>query len=256
MSEPRPVDFHVHLDLYPDMEEAFDYCVSRKAIALVVTTTPRAFERDIEIADGRPDIHVGLGIHPQLVGGDRREIERFEQLAERTRFIGEIGLDASREHYGSFDKQQKAFDRALNICHEMSGKVISVHSVRTASKVLSAIEKSRVFVTCQIVLHWFSGSKAEISRAASMGCMFSLNEAHLRTDAGIRLVRNAPTSSLLTETDGPFLLRDDVVVGPSDVANAVRALSQLLDLPARPVAQMIEENARRALERKHAVISA
>lgn len=247
MVEPIPVDFHVHLDLYTDMDKAYAHCASRKAITLAVTTTPRAYMRNVEFAEKAENIHVALGMHPQLIDGDDGELRRFESFAGQARFIGEVGLDAGRKHYHSFAEQERIFERTMRLCHEQGGKVLTIHSVRCATKVLAILERTRVFETCQIVLHWFSASKSEIRRANSMGCLFSVNEAHVRSHAGQRLVTSVPMESLLTETDGPFLLREDAVVQPSDVGAAVRSLGELIGMSPKHTAILVEQNARRIL---------
>jgi len=40
---PQFVDFHCHLDLYPDLAQAIAQCDNRKSATLAVTTTPKAF---------------------------------------------------------------------------------------------------------------------------------------------------------------------------------------------------------------------
>tara|TARA_R110001606_G_scaffold399303_1_gene584201 strand:+ start:1395 stop:2219 length:825 start_codon:yes stop_codon:yes gene_type:complete len=244
MSKPLPVDFHVHLDLYPDMERAYAYCADREAITLAVTTTPKAYERNLELADRHPNIHVALGLHPQLIAQRSSEVQLFELLVGEAQFIGEVGLDASRKHYPSFFEQERVFERLMHICHERRDKVLTVHSVRSAAKVLATLERSRVYETCKVVLHWFSASNSEIQRAISMGCMFSVNESHLASDAGKRLVSSVPASSLLTETDGPFIERDGTVVKPSDVGPAIRMLGLLKKVSASRMAATVERNAR------------
>lgn len=247
MSEPVPVDFHVHLDLYPDMDKAYAHCASREAITLAVTTTPRAYARNVEFAEGAKDTFVALGMHPQLIDGNDRDLRLFESLVEQTRFIGEVGLDAGRRHYHSFVEQERIFERTMRLCHEQGDKVLTIHSVRSATKVLAILERTRVFERCQIVLHWFSASMSEIRRANSMGCLFSVNEKHLQSDAGKRLATNVPPEALLTETDGPFLIRDDEVVQPSDVGDGVRSLAQLIGMSPKHTAVLVEQNARRIL---------
>lgn len=246
-SPTRPVDFHCHLDLYPDMQGAFDRCERMGCTTLTVTTTPRAYARNRELAARTKHVHAALGLHPQLVAARAREIELFEELVSTTRFVGEIGLDAGKRHYPSFSKQKVIFDRSLSICARQGDKIISVHSARCARLVLDAISRSRVTETCQIVLHWFSASKVDIDRAIDLRCWFSVNEKMLRTPNGRLLIERAPEDRLLTETDCPFLEVDGQNLQAGDVSSAIELLSGLLKVRPDQIAATISNNADRIL---------
>src|SRR3546814_17537329 len=62
-----------------------------------------------------------------------------------------------------------------------------------------------------VVLHWFTGSKADVRRAVDRGCYFSVNEGMLASATGLRVMREIPIDRVLTETDGPFLTRGDKI---------------------------------------------
>ncbi|WP_256349764.1 TatD family hydrolase, partial [Pseudomonas gingeri] len=85
-------------------------------------------------------VRVALGLHPQLVAEREGELALFERLLEGTRYVGEIGLDAGPRFYSSFEAQERVFSRILSACSEQGGKILTVHSVRTAAKVLGHIE--------------------------------------------------------------------------------------------------------------------
>jgi TatD DNase family protein len=57
-----------------------------------MTTTPLAWKRNNELARDCPNIRVGLGIHPQIVGTKEADIGLFERLIDEARYVGEIGL--------------------------------------------------------------------------------------------------------------------------------------------------------------------
>ena len=60
---PHYVDFHAHLDLYPDLRAAIAACDRRRTATLAVTTTPKAFARNAELAEVSEFVRVGLGLH-------------------------------------------------------------------------------------------------------------------------------------------------------------------------------------------------
>lgn len=108
MSEPSPkrarwVDFHCHLDLYPDHAQLIAECDRERVATLAVTTTPKAWTRNREMVSGADHVRVALGLHPQLVAEREAEIGLFESLLPDARYVGEVGLDASPRFYRSFD---------------------------------------------------------------------------------------------------------------------------------------------------------
>jgi len=239
-----PVDFHCHLDLYPDMRQAYDRCVRSGCLTLAVTTTPKAFVRNRAMADEAGFVHAALGLHPQLVHERASEIALFEELVGSTRFVGEIGLDAGRRFYPSFDRQREVFERIMTICGRLGEKVISLHSVRTAIHVLDVIERTDVHHTCCPVLHWFNASRAEIRRAVELGCFFSVNEQMLSTPRGRDLLAIVPMSRLLTETDAPFQIIDDVAKRPGDVEGTIALIAAAHRTDERAVRARIRKTAR------------
>ena len=241
---PRHVDFHVHLDLYPDLRAAIDGCEARQVATLAVTTTPRAFPRNLSLARKSDFVRVGIGLHPQLVAERAAEVSIFEDLLPQTRYVGEVGLDAGPKFYRSFERQKDVFERVLKLCARSGDKILSVHSVRAAKQVLDMVEKHLPAGRGQVVLHWFTGSPGEARRAAQMGCYFSVNERMIASPKASTLLREIPRERLLTETDGPFVERDGVAIPPGDVGAVVASLAKLLGLTVAEVEALVLQNLR------------
>jgi len=239
---PRWVDFHCHLDLYPEHRAIIRECGSEKVATLAVTTTPKAYPRNVEFAAGSPFVMVGLGLHPQLVAERADELPLFEKFLDTTRFVGEIGLDAGPKFYASFGEQQRVFSRILRACDERGGKVLSIHSVRCVSKVLEQLEQHLRDGRTTPVLHWFTGTRSEAKRAASMGCYFSINSEMLRSPKAIALIKTLPIERLLTETDGPFVLVNKRPARPVDVPGSVTALADTMGLSGAVMASQLLKN--------------
>ena len=60
------VDFHCHLDLYPDLQAAIAKAEAARIYTLTVTTTPKAWPRNHELTRGKRYVRAALGLHPQL----------------------------------------------------------------------------------------------------------------------------------------------------------------------------------------------
>lgn len=238
----RWVDFHCHLDLYPDHAQLIAECDREGVATLAVTTTPKAWSRNREMAAGTNHVRVALGLHPQLVSEREQELGLFEKLLPEARYVGEIGLDAGPRFYKSFEAQERVFERILRMCAEQGNKVLTIHSVRTVAKVLQHLEKSFPNDRGQVVLHWFTGSAAEARRAIERGCFFSINSEMLKSAKQRHLVELLPVDRLLTETDGPFVLASGAAVRPIAVSNTVTQLAELRRIDPEEMRRQIIRN--------------
>lgn len=223
----RWVDFHCHLDLYPDHAQLIAECDRERIATLAVTTTPKAWSRNREMAAGTNHVRVALGLHPQLVGEREGELGLFEKLLPEARYVGEVGLDAGPRFYMSFEAQERVFERILRMCAEQGNKILTIHSVRAVAKVLQHLERALPADRGHVVLHWFTGSAAEARRAVDRGCYFSINSEMLKSTKHRGLVEQLPVDRLLTETDGPFVVVSGAAVRPIAVSGTVAELAEL-----------------------------
>ena len=90
----RLVDFHCHLDLYPDPVAAIADAEAAGVYTLTVTTTPKAWPRNLALTQGTSRVRAALGLHPQLVSERSSEISLWETYLPEARYVGEVGLDA------------------------------------------------------------------------------------------------------------------------------------------------------------------
>ena len=60
-------DAHCHLDLMDNMLEFINEIQNSDMNLFAVGTTPKAYSREIQFCKNARNIHVGLGMHPQLV---------------------------------------------------------------------------------------------------------------------------------------------------------------------------------------------
>lgn len=241
------VDFHCHLDLYPDHETAVQEAEDAGVFTLAVTTTPRAWTRNHELAQRTRHVRAALGLHPQLVAERSGELDLWDKHLSETRYVGEVGLDAGPRFYKSFDLQKRVFQHVLQRCAETGDKVISVHSIRAAKTVLDYIDAYLPPARGKVVLHWFTGSKSEAKRALEMGCYFSINAAMLEKERHASLIAIIPPDRLLTETDGPFTKIGERPSKPADVALVAQALGLLYGMSASDLVTTVRENLRSLL---------
>lgn len=239
------VDFHCHLDLYPDHAMAVREADEAGVFTLAVTTTPRAWPRNHELAQRTKHVRAALGLHPQLVAEREAEIALWDEYLSETRYVGEVGLDAGPRFYKSMEAQQRVFQHVLRRCAEVGDKIITVHSVRAVKTVLEHVEVFLPFNKGKVVFHWFTGTRSEAKRATELGCYFSINAAMLTKERHVSMVQTIPLDRILTETDGPFTRTADRPSKPSDVTWVLEELGRLHRLPAEHLAMVIRDNLRR-----------
>ena len=244
------VDFHCHLDLYPDHAAAVERCERDGVFTLTVTTTPKAWLRNHELASATRHVRAALGLHPQLVAERAHEIGLWEELLPRTRYVGEVGLDAGPRFYKSFETQKEVFARVLTLCAAARNKIVTTHSVRATKAVLDMIEQHMPPPRGRVVLHWFTGTAAEAKRAVDLGCYFSVNAEMLANEKRAAITKALPLDRVLTETDGPFTQIDARPAVPSDVWVAVQGLARLHGTSPANIASTVTQNLKSLLAEK------
>lgn len=234
------IDFHAHLDLYPDPQAAARECIARHLYVLSVTTTPSAWAGTAALTKGAPRIRTALGLHPQIAHERKGELPLFERLLPQVRYVGEVGLDGGPEYQRYWRDQEHVFSRVLDLCARAGGRIMTVHSRRAGTQVLDGLASQPGAGTA--ILHWFSGTQREFARAVDLGCWFSIGPAMLAGERGRALAAKMPRDRVLTESDGPFAQVNGRAAWPWDVDRAVEALSQIWSEPANAVQRRLLSN--------------
>lgn len=237
------IDFHCHLDLYPDPHAITRECVARGLYILSVTTTPSAWAGTAALAHEAPRIRTALGLHPQIAHERKGELPLLERLLPDVRYVGEIGLDGGPEYKRHWQDQVFVFTRILELCAGVGGRVLTIHSRRAAVSVLDALEAHPGAGTP--ILHWFSGTQRELARAVDLNCWFSVGPAMLASEKGRALAAKMPRDRLLTETDGPFAQLEGSMALPWDAERAIALLADMWTEPETAVRDRLATNLRR-----------
>lgn len=223
-------DMHCHLDFSSDMAALARLAQAHGVTAFSNTVTPEGYLAASKVLAGFPNVRTGVGLHPRWVADGRCGAEQVEiacQLIQKTRFVGEVGLDFVPRREGTFETQLDAFERIVDVCCAQGGKVISIHAVRSATAVLDVLERHNATHGNACILHWFSGSSQELVRARELGCHFSVNPNMFATKRGRAYVRQIPPGRLLLETDLPDEGTDAAQAGPAWIAQLEHAAELL-----------------------------
>lgn len=238
------IDFHAHLDLYPDPHGIVLEIAERGMYVLSVTTTPSAWRGTSALGTPGSRIRTALGLHPQIAHERISELPLFDLQLHETMYIGEIGLDGGPGFKQHWQSQLTVFDHILNSCRVAGGRIMSIHSRRAVSAVLDRLEAHPGAGIP--ILHWFSGSKRELQRAIALGCWFSVGPAMLISEKARALVRDMPRDRVLTESDGPFAQIGERDAKPWDVSLATAQLADLWGgITESDVERLLSSNLRR-----------
>ncbi len=237
------IDFHCHLDLYPDALKLLPEVERRNEFTLAVTTSPRAFVATSRVFSGRPRIHVALGLHPEVAEAKQGEQQQLVELVPNARFVGEIGLDGSPRFRHSLALQERIFRAAVSACQNNGGRVMSIHSRGAETRVLDVLEAHPGAGTP--VLHWFSGSQLELKRAAALGCWFSVGPAMLAGEKGRKLLSLMPFDRVLPETDGPFARQNGKPLMPWEASSVDAELAKVSGFSVEHIHHLFRQNLKR-----------
>lgn len=239
------IDFHCHLDLYPNPHQVVDTCRQHDLYVLSVTTTPSAWNGTSALVDQKDRIRTALGLHPQLAHERHGELSIFDKLLPKVSYVGEIGLDGSSPFSHHWEIQVKVFEYILSACVQVGGRIMSIHSRRASGAVLDKLE---FFKGAGVpVLHWFSGSFRDLERAILLGCWFSVGSPMLTSVRRRALVAKMPHDRVLTESDGPFTQVDGRSAMPWEVEKTVREISEIWSQSFEETQCTLRENLRQLL---------
>lgn len=241
------IDFHCHVDLYPDPESMLRGLPTDSQFVLCVTTTPAAWARTQELCSKYPQVETAVGLHPELVSSRHSEVGLLADLIRSVPFVGEVGIDGSPDFKASWGRQVQVFDEVLKACADAGGRVISIHSRRASREVCDRLKRQMDCGTP--VLHWFSGPVSDLKTAIDLGCFFSIGPPMLETSAGRRLVAAIPRERALTETDGPFVHVEGAPALPGQVGRALAGLAEVWKVDVAEVVAQVAANSIRIFSR-------
>lgn len=219
---PTFVDTHFHLDLFPKPAEVVKDLAAAGHHVIAVTNAPSVFQATAALCSSAPNLHPAVGLHPELAVQYAAELPKLWSALEQTRFVGEVGLDYATGDEAGRQVQRRVFGEILEQCSQRGDRVLTVHSRRAAGDVIAAV---RGGFRGTLILHWFSGTQGELSRAAEAGCLFSVNTAMCQSQKGRALVSRIDRSRVLTETDGPFVKIGNRPAWAPDLAVVIECLA-------------------------------
>lgn len=213
---------------------------------------PDSSRRAIALAQNYSHIFATIGIHPHDVqhSGDKeyRLLENlYADYHDKIVGFGEIGLDYVKG-YSDPERQRSHFKRQLDLAHGLKLPVI-IHNRQADDDTLALLRHAKPLVHGGI-MHCFAGDLAFAEKILDLGLLISIpgivtfKNAHTLQEVALRI----PLSSMVLETDGPFLApapyrgrRNE----PAYLQYTARKVATLRNLDLDTVAAVTSENARK-----------
>ena len=247
-------DTHAHLDQLEDLDQALQAADEAGVAGIVAISMDLAScRKNLEIKEKykRPDIYLGLGMHPsEAKPSDLEEIIKLiYEHKDRIHVIGEIGLDFwykwIKKDEAKKDEQRQVFKRLLEVAKDLRLPAV-IHSrgawkecLQTAVDV--GVEKAE--------FHWYSGPLDVLGEILTRGYYVSTGPSVAYSPQSREAMRHAPIERTLIETDCPVFYRDPQTqegfqAQPKDVWRALKAYCALKDLEEQKGLGILNENAR------------
>lgn len=203
------IDSHAHLEMKEfdnDRNEVIERAKQAGVDFIVSVGTNLGLSRKaVTLADQYENIYATIGIHPHDVGKiGNKTYDDLKELAGRKKVVayGEIGLDYFR-NLSPQAQQIEKFGEQLQLAKELNLPVV-IHSREAHAQSLEMIKSSGIH---HGVFHCFSGDYEMARKCLDWGFYLSVpgvvtfNKSKTMQD----VARRVPLSSLLLETDCPFL---------------------------------------------------
>jgi len=200
------IDTHCHIDFFDNPISTAQAYERTRTRCIMATMLPSHFRAAITHLSRFRSVRRALGIHPLRADEGSREVTMFRNLVNEVEYIGEIGLDLSKE--GIATKKQQ-FDIVMCVLRYLNpGKFVTVHSRNAHEELARLLEDNQVGPVC---FHYFIGGTRAAREIAEKGHYFSINHRMLRSKHR-EILDAVPREKILVESDGPFLTKRPLAV--------------------------------------------
>ena len=175
---------------------------------LTINTDPKEFLNHYELIKNYQSLYISYGLHPENVSNkkliSKNEILNYTNI-DKVIAIGETGLDFY--HSTEFIKEQyKSFEQHIEASIQSNLPLI-IHQRNSEKQIMDVLSYYQKHYNLKVVFHCFTGTSKLKNFCLQHNYFISLsgiitfkNAIELR-----KVIRDVPLSSILIETDSPFL---------------------------------------------------
>ncbi len=251
------VDSHCHLDLIDPELGGVDQLLASAAERgihhfLCVSVGLENVDTVRELAQQHPGVFASAGIHPNEVSNTQINAEQLLSLAaaDAVVAVGETGLDYFRSE--NHQQQQQQLAMHIGVARELN-KPLIIHMRDAAEDTLALLASERASEVGG-VMHCYVEDEDSARRAIDMGFMISFSGiVTFRSAADLQQVaQQVPASSLLVETDSPWLAPvpwRGKTNQPAYVRDVAEFVAQLREISLEELAEVTTANFFRLFKR-------
>ncbi len=239
-------DSHIHLS-DPEYKKEIPTIIKSmekmKIKACCVSMNVENSMQTISISEQSDLILPFIGIHPEYYNDN---LVLMKDLVIKNNNIisgiGEIGLDKTyTKNEGDFTKQKIVFESMLSLA-EKYHKPVSIHSRKTLDDIYEVLTS---FNISGVLLHWFDGSKKQLTIAMDRDYFVSYGPVMIYANDKQVLLQNTRREKILVETDGPVRFSKCFGLKPAQISfipSVVFCASKLLKISYIEMSKLLEKN--------------
>lgn len=189
------------------------------------------------------DIHPALGIHPWFANkaafNRLPELETYLQQHPEL-LIGEIGLDYKQcLSENGRELQRRLLSQQLELACRYQRPVI-LHNLQSSADLLALLKQHQIH---RGIVHAFSGSLEEAHAFIRQGLLIGIGSLLLNPNAkkACRAAAELPLTSIVLETDSPFMLPDKGNT-PANLFKIANIVAELRGIELAELAAQTEQN--------------
>jgi TatD DNase family protein len=258
----RYIDAHCHVQFEQydtDRVTVIEKMREEGIVGIVVGCDFDSSKKAVELAEKYDHLYASIGLHPNNYGDERFELEKYRELGKSARVvaIGECGLDYYRptEINDQLKTNQKELlDKHIFLAGELD-KPLIIHSrpskgtVDAYRDLIKTLKEAKIkYPNLRGDIHFYVGGVAEAEELISLGFTVSFTAVVTFARDYDEVIRTVPLSSILSETDSPYLApksrrgqRND----PLAVRDVVSKIAEIRGEEPETVLAALLENAKR-----------
>ena len=204
------VDTHAHIyseEFIDDLDETIKRAYSLGVTDIIMPNIDsKSVQSMISIADRYSFCHPMIGLHPCHVKADyKNELRIVEQHISERNFvgIGEIGIDLYWDQ--SFVAEQEAAFRFQISIAKNTLLPFAIHSRDSLDLTIKIVEEMQDG-SLSGIFHCFGGTLEQAQKIIDIGFFLGIGGVITYKNSGVdKVIENIPLSSLVLETDAPYL---------------------------------------------------
>lgn len=262
---------HVQFDAFNEDRQVVLNDMREKGVSAIMVGVDRdSSERAVRLAEEHDHLTASIGLHPNDVLLEEFDTTFFRELGNNSKVValGECGLDYYRlfddvttdEARNIIEKQKELFRKHVALAVELD-KPLIIHArptkgtQNTYEDVISVLREYKDVHGDKLRgdIHFFVGGVTEADALISLGFTLSFTAVLTFTRDYDEVVRHIPLTSILSETDAPYIApegkrgkRND----PLAVIDVVSAIARIREEDEEIVRKTLVDNATRVFLRE------